>query len=205
MVYTLSNGALNYNSRLHYSLYGGVEYFPDNTLAFKELLPLAAIPAVAVTLLVAILNFHIPKISPQTGGGATGLSHSGAGTSLSIPASHAGTGSTSATTHSTASSTPASPGSQHSAASAAITVIPSNTVGPISSGSDNGQGIVGGRGGDGGTTTTTTDPSTTIGTSTAAGSASITTDATTQPAASQTTATASVPLTGTSLSVTVGL
>jgi hypothetical protein len=88
MLYTLSNGARKYDKRLHYSLYGGVEYMPDRSLAIKELLPLAAIPAVSIALLVALLNFHIPKLSPQGGSGTGSLSVPGSGISAVLSANN---------------------------------------------------------------------------------------------------------------------
>ena len=200
MVYSLVSGAQNYNTRLHYSLYGGVEFLPDHTLAWKELLPLAAIPAVAITLLVALLNFHIPKLSPQTGGNSAGVSQAGDGSSLIISNTSNSVGSPPASGTKNANSAGA-PTSTSRTATTPVTIIPSGTVGPVSTGNDDGQGIIG-RGGDGGSSPA---PAPTIGTSTPVGSASVGTSATTQPTTSQTTVTASLPLTGTNVSITAGL
>jgi len=196
MVYSLANGVHNYNDRLHYSLYGGVEFLPDRTLAFKELLPLAAIPAVAITLLVAILNFHIPKIAPQTGAGTAGTGESKTtSTSLSVPATGVGSGSKGQTTPSSSTTT------ARTSSTPPTGIIPGTNVGPVNGGSDNGQGILGGRGGDSGTPAT--NPVTSLGATTPVGSASVSTNAASQPTNSQTTVNASVPLTGTDMTLSL--
>lgn len=138
MVYTLVQGAQGYNHKLHYSLYGGVEYLPERVkFALKELLPLAAIPAVAIALLVAIVNFHVPVLSPATAG-SDGIGTSGSQVhSLVLSANQTGS-STGSTSPSTAFvSSLAGPTS-----STASTINPVTSLTPL--GNDNGQGIVGG-------------------------------------------------------------
>lgn len=94
MTYTLARGAHSYNNRLHYSLYGGVEFFPDRALAIKELLPLIAVPAIAIAMLSAMVNFHVPTLSPATGGSSTGATGTGTTARSLVLSSHAATTST---------------------------------------------------------------------------------------------------------------
>lgn len=163
MVYTLQHGARNYNSRLHYSLYGGVEYAPDRSLAVKELLPLVAIPTVAIALLVAIINFHIPAISPQQGSsnGASAASGAAKGTTSALVLSPGGTAT--ATTSSRTSPAAASTSSSRPAASAASSTSPAASSAPAAPVvKDTVNGITGGMGGDeetgSGSTTTPAAP-----------------------------------------------
>jgi hypothetical protein len=157
MVYTISQGAQGANSRLHYSLYGGVEYYPENSFAWKELLPLVAIPAVAIALLAAILNFHVPKLSPSEGGSGQGATSVSGNKAYSLVVSPPHTTSSSPSKNS--SGTPAV--TSGSGSPTAVSTSPITSLVPA--GNDNGQGIVGGMGGgdSGGTTapTPTTDPS----------------------------------------------
>jgi len=194
MVYSLVSGVDNYNNRLHYSLYGGVEFLPDHTLAFKELLPLAAVPATAITLLVAILNFHIPKLAPQTGAGTTESKTTG--TSLSVPGNGAGSSSQGQTTPRSSAAT------SRSGSTIPVSITPSPNVGPMSGGSDNGQGIIGGRGGDGAPTTNPT-PATALGATTPVGSASVSTNATSKPTSSTSSVTVQTPVAGASTTISL--
>jgi len=157
MVYTLAQGAKQYNNRLHYSLYGGVEYYPNKSFAIKELLPLIAIPAVAIAILAFVISFHVPNISPTTGGAGHSAANSHNKTfSLVITPGSKPTGSTSnsgdkSSTGSGSSSTSA-PSNQFSAGSL-TTLTPA--------GNDNGQGIIGGMGGGDTTSVAPTPPSST--------------------------------------------
>ena len=148
MVYTLTQGARGYNSRLHYSLYGGVEYWPDRSLAIKELLPLAAIPAAAITILAAIFNFHVPAINAPAKAG-TG---SPAGSVFSFQRTQAGNnaaGNTSKNTSNTKSNA-TSAGITPSSAPVAVTTDNFLPGGATPSGSPG--SLVGGMGGGGGDT-----------------------------------------------------
>ena len=146
MVYTLMQGAQGYNHKLHYSLYGGVEYLPERVkFALKELLPLTAIPAVAIALLVAIVNFHVPILSPATAGGDTESASGSQARSVVLSAKQ--TTSNSKNDSSASSSTSAG----RSGTATISTLSPSATLTPL--GNDNGQGIVvGGMGSGGGST-----------------------------------------------------
>lgn len=152
MVYTLTQGAHNYNSRLHYSLYGGVEYHPERVLALKELLPLVAIPIASIAILTAMLSFHVPNLSPTTGTSGNEGSKPKSNRYYSLVLSP--------------STSSASSGQSRNVKSGNVT-IPSiaNPATPLTQaplGTDNGQGIIGGMGGgsttSAGTGTTTTVP-----------------------------------------------
>ncbi len=156
MTYTWASGARNYNSRLHYSLYGGVEYFPDRSLALKELLPLVAIPVVGVALLAAIINFHIPAISRPGSGSTLTTTGSQHGSSVvsslvthnSSPNDNSPSGA--ATGSSTAQSGQATAASGPSAPVVQETV---NGVGGVTGGMGSGEETGGGTNGGSGTTT----------------------------------------------------
>ncbi|HET7320855.1 MAG TPA: hypothetical protein VFI84_04730 [Candidatus Saccharimonadales bacterium] len=161
MVYTLAQGAHNYNRRTHYSLYGGVEYYPDRAFALKELLPLVAIPVVSVAILTAMLSFHVPTISPTTGasGSESGKTQNNKTYSLVLSPSGA----------KAANPRGNSAGASPNTATSPLSPAPLLPLSP--SGTDNGQGIIGGMGGGGGITststgTTVTDPTGSTTTST---------------------------------------
>lgn len=162
MVYTLAQGANSPNKRLHYSLYGGVEQYPDRAFALKEILPLIAIPVASIAVLTALLSFHVPSISPATGvsGSEDGKSKGNKAYSL-VLAPHGST---------TRPGAGSNGGNSSAIGQSASTASPATLLPLRPSGTDNGQGIIGGMGGGGtlpaGSGTTVTDPTGTTTTST---------------------------------------
>lgn len=206
MYYTLANGARNYNSKLHYSLYGGVEYYPDRSLAWKELLPLAAIPAVAITLLVAIINFHVPAISTPSGAGES-LTPDGSANGSNAVTSSLILPSTDSSGNSTSTNNSGATGSATNALSnAPMSPVVQDTVNGVTGGMGGGE-TTGGSSGGGGGTTVTTPPTggTTVTDPTGTTPSLLNVNASVDESGVDTSVDATVPIADTSLSASVGV
>lgn len=170
MVYTSTRGTRDYDNRLHYSLYGGVEFLPDRLPPLRELLPLVAIPAAAIALFAAVMSFHVPSLRPAGHPPATTAPGGNSAAAAAAPP---------------AGSTPASAGAARPAVTVSPAVLPAMLT-PL--GSDNGQGIIGGKGSGPAVSTTPSPAPDTGSTSTPAPSAPTTT---VSPSLVQTSATVS--------------
>lgn len=199
MVYTSTRGTRDYDNRLHYSLYGGVEFLPDRLPPLRELLPLVAIPAAAIALFAAVMSFHVPSLRPA---GHPPATTAPGGNSAAATTARGG----SAAAAPPAGSTPASAGAARPAVTVSPAVLPAMLT-PL--GSDNGQGIIGGKGSGPAVSTTPSPAPDTGSTSTPAPSAPTTTVSTSLVQTSATVSTqplqasvsADVSPTGTSVSI----